>query len=165
MKAQAWSFDFMASITVFFFMVAVLLFTWQYVTYQNDELALINNMENSAITISETLIRTQGYPQEWNDTNVQIIGLAVEENVLDETKLVSFVLMDYNYSKFLLGITGLEYYFRVKQLNGSIAQSGGMNLESGIDPTGFPRTSVIVPVERSVLFDSRVALVDFMLWF
>ena len=94
MKAQAWSFDFMASVVVFFMIISVLFFVWEYTTFQNEDQMLFNDMENNALTITDTIIRTRGFPEYWNESNVQIMGLASEENVLNETKILMFVQMD-----------------------------------------------------------------------
>ena len=164
MKAQAWSFDFMASVTVFFLVVITLFFVWEYTVYQNTEQMIFNEMENKALMTADMMIRTKGFPEQWNDSNVQLIGLADDENVLDETKMITFVGMDYENTKMILGIPSYEYFFQVVHLNGTQAQSQGTDLILGIDPTGLVNSSVVVPIERYVLFDHRVAKLRFMLW-
>jgi hypothetical protein len=157
MKAQAWSLDFAVSVTIFFFMMAVLLFAWQYVSYQNQSQTAFNDMENLALGISDELIRTRGLPENWDDSTVEVLGLASEENFLNESKVLMFVQMDYDKSRRLLGITPYNYTFRVEQLNGSLIQSQGVDLSSG--------TSVVIPATRHVLYDSRVVRMEFALWY
>jgi hypothetical protein len=163
MRAQAWSFDFMASVIVFFLVVSVLFFVWQYTTIQNEDQMVFNDMENSALTITDTIIRSRGYPEDWNESSVQIIGLASEENILNETKILTFVQMDYETVKRILGIGAYDFYFQLVHLNGTQASSGGNDLLAGLDPA-FQSSTMVVPIERYIVFDHRVAKLRFMLW-
>ena len=164
LRGQAWSFDFISSVTVFFFVVITLFFVWNYTTYQNTEQMLFSEMENKAIITADTLIRTRGFPEDWNPSNVQLIGLAEEENVLNQTKLISFVTMDYSEAKRILGVPSYEFFFQVAHLNGSQASAQGTDLVIGTDPTGVANTTIVVPIERNILFDHKVAKMRFMLW-
>ena len=105
LRGQVWSMDFVASVTVFFLVLTVLFFTWEYTTFQNTDQMIFNEMENKALMLSDPLIRTRGLPEYWNDSNVEILGLASEENVLNESKLLILVGMDYGNVKSLLGIS------------------------------------------------------------
>jgi hypothetical protein len=164
MRAQVWSFDFMASVIVFFVIIAILFFSWEYITFQNEDLITFNEMENNALSITDTLIRTPGFPEHWNETNVQIMGLASEENVLNETKILMFVQMDYDYAKRILGIPAYEFYFRISYLNGTQARANNTDLVIGLDPTLFLNSTMVVPIDRKILFDTRVASLEFILW-
>ena len=164
MRAQAWSLDFISSVTVFFMILVVLFFAWEYSTYQSTEQMVFNEMENKAIITVDTLIRTRGYPEFWSSSDVEILGLASEENVLNETKILEFVGMDYGQARSLLGIPSQNFHFSLMHLNGSVVRSQGTDLESGLDPTLFTNTTLVVPVERYILFDHRVARVRFILW-
>ncbi len=164
MKAQVWSFDFMASVLVFFMILAVLFFAWEYTTFQNEDQIIFNDMENSALTLADSIIRTRGFPEYWNESNVQVLGLASEENVLNETKILMFVQMDYDSAKRILGIPAYEFYFQLLRLNGTQARANSTDLLTGLDPTEFQNSTIIVPVERYILFESRVAKLRFMLW-
>jgi hypothetical protein len=164
MKAQAWSFDFMASVVVFFMIMAVLFFVWEYTTFQNEDQMLFNDMQNNALTITDTIIRTRGFPEHWNESSVQVMGLASEENVLNETKILMFVQMDYENTKRILGIPAYQFYFQILHLNNSQAQANGTDLVQGLDPLGFQNSTMVVPLERYILFDSKVARLRFILW-
>jgi hypothetical protein len=163
-RAQIWSFDFMASVVVFFMILTVLFFTWEYTTIQNEDQLIFNDMENNALTITDSMIRTRGFPEYWNDSNVQVLGLASEENVLNETKILMFVQMDYDSSRRVLGIPAYEFYFQVLHLNDTQAQANGTDLVQGLDPLLFQNSTIVIPIERYILFDSRVAKLRFILW-
>jgi hypothetical protein len=164
MRAQAWSFDFMASVVVFFVILTILFFAWEYITFQNEDLIIFNEMENSALSIADTLIRTPGFPEHWNETNVQIMGLASEENVLNETKILMFVQMDYDYAKRILGVPAYHFYFQVLYLNDTQAKANGTDLVLGLDPLNYTNSTMVIPIERHIIFDSRVASLRFILW-
>ena len=163
-RAQIWSFDFMASVVVFFMIMAVLFFVWEYTAIQNEDQMIFNDMENNALTLADNMIRTRGFPEYWNESNVHVLGLASEENVLNETKILMFVQMDYDHSKRILGIPAYEFYFQVLHLNNTQARANNTDLVQGLDPLGFQNSTIVIPIERYILFDSRVAKLRFMLW-
>jgi hypothetical protein len=163
-RGQAWSFDFIASVTVFFLIMIVLFFAWEYTTFQNTEQIVFNEMENMAMNTADSMIRTGGFPPDWNQSSVQILGLASEENLLNETKILMFVNMSYDDAKRILGIPSYEFYFQMVSLNNTQSQSSGTDLVMGLDPVGYQNSTMVVPIERYVLFDHRVAKLRFMLW-
>ncbi len=164
MTGQIWSLDFMSSVTVFFFILIVLFFTWDYATYQSTDQMIFNEMENRALTTADMIIRSRGFPEDWNESNVQVLGLAEEENILNQTKILTFVGMDYDVTRQIFGIPSFHYHFRITNLNGSIASLQGTDLVHGVDPAGYQNSTVVIPIERSVLFDSKVARLRFILW-
>ncbi len=163
-KAQAWSFDFMASVIMFFMILTVLFFTWEYTSLQSNDHVMFNDMESSALTLADSMIRSRGFPRDWNGSNIQVLGLASEENVLNETKMLMFVQMDYGDAKRILGIPAYEFYFRILHLNGTQAWANNTELLTGLDPTVFQNSTMVVPIERCILFDHSVAKLSFMLW-
>jgi len=164
MRGQAWSMDFMSSVIVFFMIVIVLFFVWEYIVYQNTEQMIFNEMESKGMFIVDTIIRTPGYPVNWDAGNVEILGLATDENVLNESKLISFVSLDYDDSRRLMGVPSYNFFFQIVDLNGTQSQASGVDLVSGSDPVGMTNSTVVVPTERYVLFDHKVAKVRFILW-
>lgn len=163
-RGQVWSFDFIASVTIFFVVLIVLFFVWEYTTMQNNDQILFNDMESKALDTIDTMIRVRGFPDDWDSSNVEVLGLASEENILNESKLLEFVGMDYYNSRRVLGILGYDFYFQVLNLNDTQAYSGPIPLLTGVDPL-TSNAVTIVPVERYVLFDHRVAKLRFTLWY
>jgi hypothetical protein len=161
MKAQAWSMDFIASVTVFILMFSVVVFSWNYVSTQNTERSLFSEMQVSGLEISDILVRVPGNPEDWNDSNVLSIGLADRENVLNMTKVYNFVSMDYNTTRILLGLPYREFYFAVEYLNGSVIEYGGKNMTVGTYPANV---SVSVPVTRTALFGETLSRMLFVLY-
>ena len=131
MKAQTWSMDFITSVAVFALVFTVIMFAWNYSTQKNAERTVFKDLQNTGLMVSDVLIRIPGSPPDWNESNVKSLGLAVRENVLNESKVKEFVLMDYSKAKALLGIVDKEFYFRMEYLNDSVMEYDGITLEKG----------------------------------
>jgi len=152
MKGQIWSLDFAASLTVFLMVLLPLFFVWNYVNFQNQHEATLNEMERRALSISDALIRTGGSPSDWDSANVKSIGLASSDNVLDPAKVSEMFSMNYNKTKAMLG-GEYDFYFSLTDLNGTSYGSIG-NKSAG---------EVIVPVERYCIHNDRIVKMEFAL--
>jgi hypothetical protein len=85
-----------------------------------------NILQNDVMVISDSLLRVPGMPEDWNRTNVRVLGLASEENVLNQTKVHNFVSMDYNKIRALLGIPNYDFYFQLTYSNDTIYEIEGV---------------------------------------
>ncbi|RLI96216.1 MAG: hypothetical protein DRO99_04875 [Candidatus Aenigmatarchaeota archaeon] len=154
-KAQIWSTDFTASIVVFLSVVAVFIFAWGYISTEMQNSVVILNAERDALALSDSLIRISGEPDDWDAGNVEVIGLADEEHVLNSTKLVRFASIGYGKAKALMGIGDYGFHFSVLTPNGTSVFSTGL----------YPQNaSVVVPVDRYVLYENRPARARLILW-
>jgi hypothetical protein len=161
-KAQAWSMDFAASVVIFMTVLILVMFALNYTLYQNQQQADFNIMENAAMAASDSIVRQPGIPTGWNRTTVTTIGLASAENVLNETKLAEFIAMNDSAIKGLLGIANYGFYLEVRYPNGTLASlPGGGQISKGVYPSG---ASMVIPVERYVLYLEKPARMDFILW-
>jgi hypothetical protein len=162
MRAQTWSLDFAASVVIFLTALILVMFALSYTLSQSRQQTDMSVMESAAMSASDSLVRQPGIPEGWNSTNVTTIGLASQENVLNETKLAEFAGMNYNTIKGLLGIANYEFYFEVRYPNGSLASlPGGSMVTKG----GYPSdASVIVPVERHALYMEKPVSMTLILW-
>jgi hypothetical protein len=162
MKAQAWTLDFAASVVIFLTALILVMFALNYTLYQSRQQAVLNVMENAAMAASDSLVRQPGIPAEWNSTDVITIGLASQENVLNETKLAEFMAMDDSAIRGLLGIANYVYYFEVRYPNGTLASlPGGGEITKGAYPSG---ASAVIPVERHALYMEKPARMVLILW-
>lgn len=137
---------------VFAALLFSLVFGFSAVAYSNfSDQYFINegkrDLETSALSISEMLVKSQGYPADWeNDVSlVGVLGLAGSENVLSKGKVDAFGSLSYNETKELLGI-GNEYYITIKSVDGQMLFSKGDELVN----------SSSVGIERIVYFDRSV---------
>jgi len=163
MKAQIWSLDFAVSIVIFAFVVGIVIFAWNYATRSSMDQVNLNILENDVLMISDSLIRVPGLPEDWNASNVRVIGLAREESVLNKTKVIQFTDMDYDLIKQLFGIGNYEFYFEMRYPNNTVMEINGSVLTKGIDPVGED-TRIVVPIERYVILEGNIAKMEFFLW-
>lgn len=157
MKAQLWSTDFALSAVIFFLALGIMVFAWNYTTIQAQESLLVSDLENSAILVSDFLARDPGYPQDWNTSNVQVIGLASSENILNPGKIQSFLNMSYSKAKILLSIGDYEFHFEVLYMNSTLING----LSFGSQPTN---AEAVVPIERPVLYQGSPARMKLIIW-
>ena len=161
-KAQTWSIDFAASVVIFMTVLILVMFALNYTLYQNQQQADFNMMENAAMAASDSMVRQPGIPAGWNRTTVTTLGLASQENVLNETKLGEFMAMDDNAIKGLLGIANYGFYFEVRYPNGTLASlPGGGQISKGVYPSA---ASIVIPVERYALYMEKPASMVLILW-
>jgi len=83
-------------------------------------------LESSAISISQTLVKSNGFPADWeNDASrVEVLGLAETENILSIEKVRAFDSIPYNETGELLGIPG-DYYIEIRSADGDLIFSKG----------------------------------------
>ena len=112
------------------------------------------SLETSALSISETLIKSSGYPRNWEQnvsalevSGLGVLGLAESENetVLDPNKVAAFNTLSYNATRELFGIDN-DYYTSIKSMDGKSFFSKG---------TEFADNSSVA-IERIVLFNQSI---------
>lgn len=142
--------DFLASIAIFSFITTVFLFSWNGIVSNQAE----NPSENMRVDARYTttfLVSTEGYPEDWNSSTVEIPGFASSDNFLEEEKIVEFSDMDYEKQRILLNAE--NFYLEFRNSSGVINSS----YNSGIEPEN---ASVVTPVNRDVIINSSGGEVD-----
>ncbi len=153
MRGQIWSLDFSVSIVIFLIVLIPFMLIWGYMYAENEEKRMFDDMETRAMSISDSLVRLGGVPDDWNATSVEVIGLASEENVLDPGKVSSFDSMNYSHVREVM-TKRYDYYLRISDINGSVY------LEKG----SLPSDTTIVPVERYANYNDRIVRLQLYLW-
>jgi hypothetical protein len=128
----------------------------------------IAELMKNAKDISETLL-SSGYPDSWNSSNVQRIGITQNDNRINSTKLLSFKDVDYEESRLLLA-TPYQYYVFFKDRNGNIVKVNssleGIGFE-GINSTNIKEVKDIKSlaiVERIVILNSDLGKMVLYVW-
>ncbi|MCK4335830.1 MAG: hypothetical protein KAW40_03860 [Candidatus Aenigmarchaeota archaeon] len=153
MKGQVWSLDFITSVLVFLVVLIPLFFVWNYVNIQNQQQILFDEVETLTLSISDSLIRTKGLPEDWNTSDVSSIGLSSEENVLNVTKVSYFLTMgnsEYNRTRAIL-TGGYDFFFNLTDINGTAHGTIGNK----------PQDRMTIPIERYCLYNERIAKLEF----
>ncbi len=163
MRAQIWSMDFLMSAFIFLITLGMMVFAWNYTSTRILQQNEAGPADNTLIMVSDALVRTQGVPEDWNQSTVTSVGLASRDNVLNATKVDMFINMSYEYMKTLLGLERYDFHFSVKHLNGSVMQNTkGQNLTAG----KYPQDSeLVVPIQRYVMYNGSPARLDLVIWF
>jgi len=118
-------------------------------------------MERTALLISDSLIRSPGVPESWNISTVEIIGLAKEENVLNETKVAFLLNLTNEQIKTLLGIEAYNFYIELRNSNNETLEVDGKPIIKGDYPSN---AHFVIPVERVVLFGNTISKLLLILW-
>lgn len=161
MRGQIWSFDYAVSLFIFVSVLILILFYWSYASTETVTQIQLEQIEDRALTASDLLIRSQGVPSNWTTSTVLSIGLAGEEKILNRTKLLAFEQLNYNTSKVVLGVGSYDFFFQLLHANGTVVSINGTAMTVGLSPTN---ASIIVPVERHVLYEGEIVTTQFQLW-
>jgi len=134
---------------VFASLIFVLLLGFTAATYSNYADLYTKNenkrsLEASALSISEILVKSPGYPENWelNASGARVIGLAKSENALDPLKVSAFDSLTYNDTRALLGIAN-DFYISIKTADGQMQMSKGTEQENASS----------VSIERAVYYN------------
>jgi hypothetical protein len=137
------SFDFVFSALLFILMLgfAASSYSDYSVKYSLNEKKA--GLETRIISISQSLVKSRGYPVDWeNDaSSIEVLGLAEAENTLSIQKVLAFDSIPYNETSDLLGISG-EYYIELRSIKGTLQFHKGQE-----------RNASSVSIERLVHFN------------
>lgn len=145
--------DFMASVVVFGLVLTVFLSSWTSVVSNQGELEK-ETVIDTADRTSTFLVSTPGYPQNWNSDNVEIVGFAQKENILDYDKITEFGEIDYSNQTSLM--RARDFYLEFKNETGTM-EIGGETLFYGQD---FSDPDFVYPVKRTVKINDSGDLYD-----
>ena len=141
-KGQIFSFDFLIACSIFILILAVLIGHIGYNTIQLNELKEKHELTRTGYKLSEIFFM-EGYPKDWNSSNVKIIGLQTN-NRIDWNKLKE--LENFGYQKSLI-LLGLNYDYNLTIGNYSF----GKNPENASSAFRINRVGIlnssIVPIQ------------------
>ena len=150
-KAQVWYIDFMVGFLILIIAIVI------YYQYQDN---LSNEFESDweemiidSKSISSSLI-TQGYPSNWTNDTVEIIGLTDGNYRINSTKVMAFKNMTYKSTKSLLR-TRFNFYFFLEDSEGVKSYDVGLNATD---------SKFLVQTTRFVLHNSSIHKMVLYLW-
>lgn len=144
------------SLIIFFSAMISAVFAWNYISTDAVQTQEMKEMQLSVLTLSDSILRTPGVPADWNESTVKVIGLVNDENILADSKVRSFTNMSYSTARSLLGVYPYDFYFEIKDVNGTVYGN-----------TTFPVSSdasIVVPAERYAMYNGRIVKVKFVMW-
>jgi hypothetical protein len=151
-RGQVSSIDLLAAVLIFTMIFFSLRGFWM------DSMSkAINDSTNLEMQIKSTealdvLLKTPGHPIDWNESTIELIGLAQKPGVLDEDKLNSFSLMDYSLAREKLGLGKYDFSFDINSVNPLFNKSIGKSSDLNTIVFSVNRTVVYKGGEASVIF-------------
>lgn len=135
--------------------IIIIMFAWNRYTIILNEESDYRELEIIAFQTADLLVKSNGEPQNWENSplNVEVIGLATEDRNLSLEKVDAFVNLSYNFTLRSLGLELYDFYFQLKDFNGTRLA------EQGKTPENF-----VVNIQRLVLYENEKAIVEFALW-
>ncbi len=136
MKGQMFSSDFVVSMLVFMGVLGMGVFALNEAMVGQSRFNEHNRMVREAYRTSDLLVRTPGYPDDWTAANVQIVGFAESNHVLENEKLDEFASVStYKEQKGALELSQWEFNMTVR-VNDSVAT---IDTETGLLDLSFGR--------------------------
>ena len=130
-KAQVFSADSLLGLVVFLFALSIVFLYFNQLFERNSSFEETSELEILSFNALRSLVETKGLPENWNSlqvSEISALGLASERNVLDSSKLSSFLEIsssDYNSVKRILGLRKFDFRLVVNDLNGALVFSAG----------------------------------------
>lgn len=177
-RAQVSSGELVVAYFIFFLVLALVITRWSETIGDIEESEGLYNLESVSVDIAEKLVRTRGVPSRWDIENVSVIGLAEEPRVLNPEKVLIFLDMmndsafnnppcndatisNYECNKPLLGIGKYDFYFTLKDINGSIMDVENKSGFAGREPPGDIEG---LTVTRTAILNEQIARVILIIW-
>ena len=165
-RAQIFSLDIFIAVGIFILIILSTMTVWEYSREKISVNEMRNDMEIIARNSLSVLVETRGNPSNWssyvfNESNINSLGLADGFLVLNQTKISSLVLGNYQAAKRILGILGPNYEFR---LNLAVWNGNAYADTYSIGLIPNSSASEVVRVERFALLNGTWAKVTMKLW-
>lgn len=158
-KGMSFAIDFMVSAILFFAVVSLTYMSWQTLESRSGDFHEYNYISNRANYVTELLVRTEGYPNNWNATTVRLPGLLDSSQYISTRKLESLSLIDPSDLKSMWGIGNYGYNLTIYN-SSLIHYSIGTPIDDG--------ASQVVSKSRLVLYNDSDNMMKtnlrFILW-
>ena len=163
-KAQFSHGDFIIGFVIFSFTLVLFFKYSDYVSPSQDNNEFLLR-EGKLITDS---LLSQGYPNDWTTGNVIIIGITNDNSVINNTKLLNLISMDYSDTRTVFKIRS-EYYLYFIDKNNSIIMINGTTDGfgyPGINTSNFDLIDAedIAKTTRLAILDSEMIKMAVLTW-
>ncbi|MEK6954572.1 MAG: hypothetical protein AABX01_06175 [Candidatus Micrarchaeota archaeon] len=124
MRKGLFTSDFIVGLVIFIAALLIISPMWGSLNLQVDNQERTRDMQASALSATDTLIRTKGSPENWNNTFVKSIGLVEgEERILSANKsryFFLYMISNYSDAKFRLGAGAYQLGAEMRDRNGNV---------------------------------------------
>ena len=153
-KAQVFSPDFVVA-SVIFILILVILNVHTQGVYEKIEKQENMLYYESLVSTTDLLLLYHGYPKYWNETNVEILGLAERPNHLNRTKVEQMMNMSEERIKSLLNLGGKSFRLTIENSTGVMFEKGD---------TDWSDAETIYIINRNAIMDGIPVKIKFLVW-
>lgn len=153
-KAQIFSTDFVVA-SVIFILILIMLEVHTQNIY--DKIEKQENMfyYENLISTTDTLLLYQGYPKYWNESNVEVLGIAERPNYLNRTKVEQMMGLSENQIKTLLNLEDRNFYFTLENSTEIMFEKGDVD---------WADAETVYIINRNAVMDENAVKIRFLVW-
>lgn len=151
-KSQAWGIDLMVAFSIF--LMGIFVFFIYSINYLGESKEILEDLAYDGKIITNAIL-SQGYPENWDETNVVKIGI-LNDNKINETKLEYFYNLaqnNYEQTKSLFNTRFDYFYFLDEDMTINSVDIEGIG-KPGIDPDNIDAEN-IVKISRYVIYKDK----------
>ena len=149
-KSQAAVADLFIAFFLFIIILSATIYTWNLYITRIDEERENNEITMKAFQAAEALVKSQGIPENWSLSNVNLTGLAENERILSFKKVDLFVNLTEEQIKNIFKIQLYNFSFVLKDIEGNkIKEIGSITGEKSVN------------VKRYVVYENEPAILEF----
>ena len=149
-KSQAAVADLFIAFFLFIIVLSATIYTWNLYITRIDEERENNEITMKAFQAAEALVKSQGIPENWSLSNVNLTGLAENERILSFKKVDLFVNLTEEQIKNIFKIQLYNFSFVLKDIEGNkIKEIGSITGEKSVN------------VKRYVVYENEPAILEF----
>ena len=130
-KAQTISMDFYASLIIFIIILGISISMWADSIKDASWSIQVQEMNTYANKISDSLIRSPGYPLNWTNKTVDVLGLVEKSHVLSHEKALEMKNISSDKMAGLFGYTPYNLYIQVNNISNMPVLIDGVNITWG----------------------------------
>jgi len=149
-KSQAAVADLFIAFFLFIIVLSATIYTWNLYITRIDEERENNEITMKAFQAAEALVKSQGIPENWSLSSVNLTGLAENERILSFKKVDLFVNLTEEQIKNIFKIQLYNFSFVLKDIEGNkIKEIGSITGEKSVN------------VKRYVVYENEPATIEF----
>ncbi len=165
-KGQAFASDFLMGTLLFIIILFAAVELWGITSSKYARIDSGNFMQQKAFSITDALIKTEGYPKDWTNGTVEMLGIAENmPNVLNKSKLLEMKNISHAKLKNIWGLSDYNVHLNFTNSSGNTVVLGGIMLEYGLMPQN---KKDLIPMKRIVLINDSGNLtrsvLTFIIW-
>lgn len=162
-KGQAFASDFLISAVLFIAILIASMELWNITALKYSNTDSSEFMQKKAFSITDTLIKTEGYPKNWTYATVKLIGISEgTPQILNKSKLLEMKNIGYSDLKSIWGVGDYDVHLNFTNISGNTVVLDSVALEYGQAPLG---QKDLLPLKRLVIINDSGNLIRSVLTF